>query len=61
MLKIMRECIKDLETMALRPRVTQGGELFKLMIQSEQDEKKPGYMERIASLKRFLSQYEILE
>ncbi|XP_060707094.1 uncharacterized protein LOC132832899 [Hemiscyllium ocellatum] len=54
------KCISRLEEIALRPNPSSTADYIELLIQSEKEEAKPGYMERIQSLKELKQRAEIM-
>jgi len=54
------ECLKRLDRIALRPDAFTTTEYIELMIQAEMKEKKPGYEERIKSLKSLLDKAQLM-
>ena len=55
-----RQCIERLDEIALKPNPLSEVEYIKLLIESEQDQKKPGYLKRAKVLKKLLKQAELI-
>ena len=51
-----RKCIKRLDEIALKPNPLSEVEYISLMIESEEDQKKPGFIQRVRVLKKLQSQ-----
>ncbi|XP_039592090.1 uncharacterized protein LOC120515283 isoform X2 [Polypterus senegalus] len=59
--KDFHDCIKRLEEIALRPNPLSSPEYIDLLIQAEEQEAKPGWMERVKSLQEVKEQAMIIE
>lgn len=59
-IKTITDCLQRLDRIALRPDAFTTTEYIELMIQAETKEKKPGYQERIKSLKSLLDKTQIV-
>jgi len=55
---IVRDCVNELQKIALRPNVVGQQEYIKLLIQSEKDEKRPGFVERISQYQSLLTKLD---
>ncbi|BFU26587.1 hypothetical protein conserved [Entamoeba histolytica] len=55
------ECVNKLSEIALNGKVTSSSEYLDMMIQTENDEKKPGYKERIEGYKQLKQANEMIE
>ncbi|EDR21635.1 hypothetical protein, conserved [Entamoeba dispar SAW760] len=55
------ECINRLSSIALNDKITSSNEYLDLLIESENDEKKPGYKERVEGYKKLKKANETIE
>ncbi|XP_076829596.1 uncharacterized protein LOC143475598 [Brachyhypopomus gauderio] len=60
LVKMSFNCLRRLDEIALRPRFLSAKEYFDLLIKTEQDEKKPGFEERIVNLQKMKEESENL-
>ncbi|XP_076864040.1 uncharacterized protein LOC143516372 [Brachyhypopomus gauderio] len=61
LVKLSFGCLKRLDEIALKPRSLSAKEYFDLLIMTEEDEKKPGFEERIVKLKQMKEDFENLD
>ncbi|XP_076866328.1 uncharacterized protein LOC143517555 [Brachyhypopomus gauderio] len=61
LVKMSFKCLKRLDEIALRPRSLSAKEYFDLLIKTEEDEKKPGFEERIVNLQKMKEEFENME
>uniref|UniRef100_A0A8C4TJF6 AIG1-type G domain-containing protein n=1 Tax=Erpetoichthys calabaricus TaxID=27687 RepID=A0A8C4TJF6_ERPCA len=61
LIEVSHYCIKQLEEIALRPNPLSTPEYIELLIQAEEQEAKPGWMERVKSLQEVKEKAVIIE
>ncbi|KAK1784781.1 hypothetical protein P4O66_003452 [Electrophorus voltai] len=61
LVKLSFSCLRRLDEIALKPRSLSAKEYFELLIKTEEDEKKPGFEERIVKLQKMKEEFENLE
>ncbi|XP_039592071.1 uncharacterized protein LOC120515276 [Polypterus senegalus] len=61
LIEVSHDCIKQLEEIALRPNPLSTPEYIELLIQAEEQEAKPGWMERVKSLQEVKKKAVIIE
>lgn len=61
LIKMSSECIRRLDEMALKPKSLSTAEYLEILIKTEEEEKKPGFEDRIIGLQKMKQESLILE